>query len=463
MLVFWLLASMMIAAALTLLVPPLLRGRAAQPDASGSARDANVALYRERLAELDRERDRGGIEEERYAALREDLERGLLADVDAAPAGPASSGEAAQPPPPRWMAVAIGLTVPVCGLGIYLWLGSPQEIDPRGQQPRVATGNAATGGESAPDVEAMVDSLAAKLAAEPGNAEGWLLYARSRVVQERFREAVTAFERAHALLGDSPALLTDWAEAEAGVAGNRFPVSALDRLDRALELDPDHEKALWLGGFAAAQNGRTDTAVARWERLLSRQPPGSREESIVTELLAQVRGTGSPAPAARSGAAESTGPAAGLGAVAGAGSTAGTGAESRDDAGSKAGARSGAGTGSGSGARIVVEVGLAPDLAVELDTGEPVFVFARAPSGGGPPVAVARTMVGALPATIVLDESSAMIPSRSLANVEHVLVAARVARSGTANRASGDVEGVVGPVAVAGNAPVSVVISQIVP
>ena len=464
MLVFWLLASMMIAAALTLLVPPLLRGRAARPGASGSARDANVALYRERLAELDRERDRGGIEEERYAALREDLERGLLADVDAAPAGPASGGEAAQPPPPRWMAVAIGLTVPVCGLGIYLWLGSPQEIDPRGQQPRVATGN-----ESAPDVEAMVDSLAAKLAAEPGNAEGWLLYARSRVVQERFREAVTAFERAHALLGDSPALLTDWAEAEAGVAGNRFPVSALDRLDRALELDPDHEKALWLGGFAAAQNGRTDTAVARWERLLSRQPPGSREESIVTELLAQVRGMGSPAPAARSGAAESTGPAAGLGAVAesesrdDAGSTAGTGAGSRDDAGSKAGARSGAGTGSGSGARIVVEVGLAPDLAVELDTGEPVFVFARAPSGGGPPVAVARTTVGALPATIVLDESSAMIPSRSLADTEHVLVAARVARSGTASRTSGDVEGVVGPVAVAGNAPVSVVISQIVP
>ena len=67
----------------------------------------------------------------------------------------------------------------------------------------------------------------------------------------------------------------------------------------------------------------------------------------------------------------------------------------------------------------------------------------------GPPVAVSRTIVGALPATIVLDGSTAMVPSRSLADVQHVLVTARVARSGTANRTSGDVEGVFGPVAVA--------------
>ena len=114
-------------------------------------------------------------------------------------------------------------------------------------------------------------------------------------------------------------------------------------------------------------------------------------------------------------------------------------------------------------ARIVVEVSLAPDLAVELGASEPVFVFARTPAGGGPPVAVARTIVGALPATIVLDESNAMVPSLSLASVERALVTARVARSGTVNRTSGDVEGVSGPVAVADPAPVRIVLSQIVP
>ena len=446
MLLFWLLALTMTAAALLLVVPPLLRGPAAagrDAPPGDVSRDANVALYRERLAELDREHGLGEIEADRYAALREDLERGLLADVGAAPAA-----HTATRPPPRWTAVAVTLAVPACGLAIYLWLGSPHALDPRAQSPRVTAGgieraqprDTSGGAETAPDVEAMVDSLAAKLAADPANAGGWLLLARSRMVQERFDEAVVAFEHAHGLLGDDPSLLADWAEAQATLAGNRFPESALGRLDRALEIDPDHEKALWLGGFAAAQHGRVGVAIARWERLLARQPPGSPRAASTADLLARIRGTASAADAPSAVRPEATGPAepAGSAGVAGSGEPAG-------------------------GPRIVVEVGLAPGLAIELDGREPVFVFARAPSGTGPPVAVVRTTVAALPATVVLDASSAMVPSRSLAGIEHALVTARVARSGTVARTSGDVEGVSEPVAVNGAAPVRIVLSRIVP
>ena len=424
MLLFWILASLIMLAALVLVVPALMRVGASGRDVPG---DANVALYRERLAELDRERDRGEVDAQRYAALREDLERGLLADI-----GRQESPRAAAHRPPYWMAVTIAVAVPVCGLTIYLWLGSPHALDSRSPPPATVADT-----EPTPSVEAMIASLAARLADNPADGDGWLLLGRSQVVLERFDAAIRAFERAHALLGDEPTLLVDWAEAEAGMAGSRFPANALRRLDRALELDPDHEKALWLGGFAAAQNGRTDIAIARWERLLALQAAGSREESIVTELLAQLRGTGDTTPAASSDATEST--------------------QSTEAVGSTSG------DASANGARIVVEVSIAPDLAVELGASEPVFVFARAPASTGPPVAVARTVVGALPTTIVLDESNAMVPSMSLASVERVLVTARVARSGTANRTSGDVEGVSGPVAVADPAPVEIVLSQIVP
>ena len=120
-------------------------------------------------------------------------------------------------------------------------------------------------------------------------------------------------------------------------------------------------------------------------------------------------------------------------------------------------------TGTADEARILVEVSLSPDLAAGTGDGEPVFVFARAPGGAGPPVAVARTVAGALPAVIVLDESSAMVPSRSLASVERVMVTARVARSGTVTRTTGDLEGTFGPVDVTDSAPVKIVISQVVP
>ena len=231
MLLFWTLASLMILAALLLVLPALMRGDASSRDPSA---DANVALYRERLAELDRERDRGDVDAERHAALREDLERGLLRDVgDRAP--PRAFGH----PPPYWMPVAVAVLVPVCGLGLYLWLGSPH-----GLEPRPAARAAPAGTEPTPSVETMVALLAARLADNPADAEGWLLLARSQVALERFDAALAAFERAHALLGDDPSLLADWAEAEAGIAGNRFPASALGRLERALELDPGHEKAL---------------------------------------------------------------------------------------------------------------------------------------------------------------------------------------------------------------------------
>ena len=480
MLLFWLLASMLIAAALLLVVPPLLRGRAAGRDMPPGtvSRDANVALYRERLAALDRERDLEEVEADRYAALREDLERGLLADVDAAPAGKTPEAHTSPRPPPRWMAVAVTLAVPAGGLAIYLWLGSPHALDPREPPPRVAAGGIApaqpggatgtaeparpsdaTGGVGpAPDVEAMVDSLAAKLATDPANAEGWLLLARSRVVQERFDEAIAAYGRAHALLGDSPSLLADWAEAEAARAGNRFPARALGRLDRALEIDPGHEKALWLGGFAAIQHGRRDVARARWERLLARQAPESREASIVSELLARMDGAApADAPSAvRPDAAGSAGSTESDGTTDSSGS-AGTvdsaePAEATMDSADPAAPQ-----------RIVVEVSLAPDLAGRLGGREPVFVFARAPSGTGPPAAVARTTVATLPATIVLDASNAMVPSRSLASIERAVVTARIARSGTVTRTSGDIEGVSEPVAVTGAAPVRIVLSRIVP
>ena len=497
MLLFWFLALMMTVAVLLLLAPPLLRRHDAGRE--GASGEANVALYRARLAELDREHDLGEIEADRYAALREDLERGLLADVDTAPAGEAPQAHTAPRPAPHWMAAVVMLAVPAGGLAIYLWLGSPHALDPRAPAPGVAAGgiapaqpggaagparpgDAAGGVGSGPDVEAMVDSLAAKLAADPADAEGWLLLARSRVVQERFDEAIAAYGRAHALLGDSPSLLADWAQAEAARAGNRFPERALGRLDRALEIDPDHEKALWLGGFAAVQHGRPDVARARWERLLARQTPESREASIVSELLARMDGAapadapsavrpdaaGSTEPAEPDGAADSGAPAVHEpayelqeepGGTADSGGPAGA-RKSAGRAGSAEAADSG---GPAGGPRIVVEVSLAPDLAIELDDREPVFVFARAPSGTGPPAAVARTTVAALPTTIVLDTSSAMVPSRSLASIEHAVVTARVSRSGTVTRTSGDVEGISRPVAVTGAAPVRIVLSRIVP
>ena len=59
--VFWLLAMAMLLAALAFVLPPLLRGRSG--GARVSQRELNVAVYRSRLADLERERDSGRLDE----------------------------------------------------------------------------------------------------------------------------------------------------------------------------------------------------------------------------------------------------------------------------------------------------------------------------------------------------------------------------------------------------------------
>jgi cytochrome c-type biogenesis protein CcmH len=86
MTLFWIIAALMILAALALLAPALLR----RGPVSGTDRDAqNVRIARERLQELDVEFGRGVISQTDYDKARQELEQALLVDVEAhAPEAP---------------------------------------------------------------------------------------------------------------------------------------------------------------------------------------------------------------------------------------------------------------------------------------------------------------------------------------------------------------------------------------
>jgi len=95
---------------------------------------------------------------------------------------------------------------------------------------------------------------------------------------------------------------------------------------------------------------------------------------------------------------------------------------------------------------LKVTVSLSPALAKKAVPNDVVFVFARAASGPRMPLAVVRKQVKDLPATIILDDSSAMSPEMKLSSVPEVIVVARVSKSGEATPQPGDLEGTSGPV-----------------
>ena len=91
-------------------------------------------------------------------------------------------------------------------------------------------------------------------------------------------------------------------------------------------------------------------------------------------------------------------------------------------------------------AGLKLKVSLNPALQKELSPDAAVFVFVRAAENPGPPLAVVRRTVGELPFEIALNDSHAMIPSRTISSVRNVIAGARISVSGSPARQPGDFE-----------------------
>ena len=162
MTVFIGLAVVMTLLALAWLVRPLMWPAKGQ---GVSAQRLNASIYRDQLEALERDLARGSISAADCEATRDELQLRLLDDTEE-PAAVTAAGNASFWTARR-TAVVIALLLPVGAGGMYWWLGNPAAIDP------VAAQKA-----SEDQVAKMVDTLAAKLKANPNDPKGWAMLAR---------------------------------------------------------------------------------------------------------------------------------------------------------------------------------------------------------------------------------------------------------------------------------------------
>jgi hypothetical protein len=94
----------------------------------------------------------------------------------------------------------------------------------------------------------------------------------------------------------------------------------------------------------------------------------------------------------------------------------------------------------GNSAQVQVsgEVALADALSNQVPSGLTLFIVAKSLDSPGPPVAVVRTQTGQWPMRFLLDDSLAMVSSRTLSKAGRVSVEARISHAGTAIAQSGD-------------------------
>ena len=366
---FWLAAGLLLLIALSFILIPVLRGRRAQREEDRTA--LNVALYQERVTELQAQREEGVLSDEQLEVGRAEAARELLADTEGvAPARESSLG--------KLLPILAAVMVPVLGLGLYLHYGSSDKVELTrefSQPPQ--------------SLDEMVARLERAAAAQPDSAEGLYFLGRAYMAQNRAGDAAKVFERTVALAGRQPELLGQWAQAQYFADDKQWSDKTQALTDEALKADPKEVTSLGLLGIAAFEGKRYQEAITYWERLLNELPEGDQSrlalQGGIEKAREQLLASGGKVDAAPVAKAQ---------------------------------------------ASIKVSVDVADAVKAKLLPGDSVFIFARAVSGPPAPLAVKRVTVADLPITVELSDADAMMAQLKLSNFPEVQLMARISRAG---------------------------------
>ncbi|MBS1190910.1 MAG: ccmI [Rhodocyclaceae bacterium] len=274
MTLFAVFATLLILIVAVFLLPPLWLG--VKPAASAAdRRAANLAIFRDQQAELEREKAEGALAEADFDQARRELQHRLLAEVqpDAQAAGSHR--------PSRKTAVALLVLLPFLALAGYALLGNPRALDPALTAPRQQVTPA--------QIEAMVARLSERLKANPDDQQGWAMLGRSYKAMGRYAEAAEAFGKAETLVSQDADLLADYAETlgMSSQTGMQGKPQAL--ISQALKLDGENPRVLLLAGVAAMQAGKRAEAVRYWEKLLPMVEPGSEVEATLKSGIEKLK------------------------------------------------------------------------------------------------------------------------------------------------------------------------------
>ena len=241
------LLALLTTATVAALLWPLLRTRL-------PARDrlrAELAIYRDQLAELDRERAAGTLGPTEATAARTEIERRMLAAGDAASATAKAktSSDAVQ----KWLPPALSLFVPLLALGLYLQVGRPG-LPAAPFADRVAERGTGHTGPQQLDVARLLTEARARLAQDPNDADALAALAEGLTLE----------------------------------AGGTVTPQALDALRRALQARPDDPRILYYLGLHEAQSGDSKAAIARWSDLVAKSPPDAPYLGLLRAEIARV-------------------------------------------------------------------------------------------------------------------------------------------------------------------------------
>ena len=274
----WFMFALMTVAAIFAVLWPLSRG------SSAPAGGSEEAVYRDQLAEIDRDVAAGLIGVSEAEAARVEIGRRLLAAADGQRDLTARSNLGLR----RASAIVALVGLPIAAVTFYLALGSPRLGDfPLASRTRTADVNQ--------PLDNMVAQVEAHLEQNPADGRGWTVLAPVLARLGRYDDAVRAYRNVITYAGDSAERRSDLGEALAMVAGGVVTAEAKAEFERAVAQSADEPKANYFLGLAAEQDGRQADAAAIWRGILAKAPADAPWRPLVEAALARVGVSAAPA------------------------------------------------------------------------------------------------------------------------------------------------------------------------
>lgn len=239
----------------------------------------DVAVYRDQLDEIERDRAAGLIAAKEAAAAQVEVSRRLIAAADAPVPSTVLRGAVTRRR--RLVAIAALVLLPLGAALFYLAVGSPALPD----QPLAQRLAASRAGGSLAD---LIGKVEAHLAGNPEDGRGWEVIAPIYLRLGRFEDAVRARRNALLLNGETPARVSALGESLVFAANGMVTAEAKTAFEKAATLDSGDVQARYFLGLAAEQDGDHARAAAIWRELIASAAPDAPWVDALRETLARV-------------------------------------------------------------------------------------------------------------------------------------------------------------------------------
>lgn len=279
MLLFWIVSVLLTVVLALVIILPLTRGRA---ESLNSRNQLNTELYKQRLQELEQDRDQGLLEEGEEAT--QELQKSLLDDVVTERPQQYRSG--------TWLWLPAVLIVIVVAYAGYWQIGAYNKVE----QWQDNTGRLSEltrqvliepdGDITEQDMQDLIQGLRTKLYTDGDDFRGWLLLGRLTLEMRDGETARDALDKAMKLAKQpeqSYMVMVPYAEALA-ITGEALRAENI--IKQVLAEDPNNLEAWSVFAFMAMQQDNLTAAIARWQEILQRMSPSNPRYNMVERSVA---------------------------------------------------------------------------------------------------------------------------------------------------------------------------------